>query len=43
MSFVMGTGLAQTAESHEFVGMLLFGMSFAFWTNLSLLRIFGDH
>ncbi|ARB12664.1 hypothetical protein KP12_229 [Klebsiella phage KP12] len=43
MSFVMGTGLAQTAESHDFVGMLLFGMAFAFWTNLSLLRIFGDH
>lgn len=43
MSLMMGTGLVQTAEAHEFIGMLLFGMAFAFWTNLSLLRIFGDH
>lgn len=43
MALVMGTGLAKTAEAHEFIGMLLFGMAFAFWTNLSLLRIFGDH
>lgn len=43
MALMMGTGLVQTTESHEFIGMLLFGMAFAFWTNLSLLRIFGDH
>lgn len=43
MTLVMGTGLVLTTEAREFIGMLLFGMAFAFWTNLSLLRIFGDH
>ncbi|ALM02557.1 hypothetical protein KB57_170 [Klebsiella phage vB_KpnM_KB57] len=44
MSFVMGTGLAQTAESHDFVGMLLFGMAFAsgltspFYVFLAIIR-----
>lgn len=38
MTIIMGTGLVLTTEFREFLGMLLFGMAFAFWANLFLDR-----
>ena len=42
MTIIMGTGLVLTTEFREFLGMLLFGIAFAFWANLSWI-VFGGY